>query len=163
MPHTMKKIFPFIVVACATLFLNSCLTSDYQSTPRISAYPLYRTSAEGVQDSLNYGDTIHVGDTIRTLMVLQGMFNELVYCRIKGDASAFDYCVEADSAYAHLLADDCRMNEVYLHFVAGCYMYPATFRYVAKKAGTYRFEIELGSTANEKYSPLSAYFVQEVR
>ena len=33
--------------------------------------------------------------------------------------SAFDYCVEADSAYAHLLADDCRMNEVYLHFVAG--------------------------------------------
>ena len=151
-----------IVVACAALFLTSCLKSDYQSTPQITVFGLHRTSEAGVQDTLHIGDTIQIGDTVRVMMWLNGVYNNLVYFRMTADASAFNYCIERDTVYAHLLAEDSKLEEGYLHFVPDCYLYQATLRYVAKKSGTYPIHVELGSTANEKYSPAKGYFTQTV-
>ena len=163
MPHPMKKFFLIVVVACAALFLNSCLEGDYQSTPRIIVFDLYRTTPAGVVDTLNYGDTIQIGDTILAPMLLDGVYNNLVYFKVSTDTSAFDYHFVPDTTYAHLLAEDSKPEEGYLHFVSDCYLYPATLRYVAKKSGTYPFNVELGSTANEKYSPVKGYFNQTVK
>lgn len=163
MPHPMKKFFPIVVVAFAALFLNSCLEGDYQSTPRISVYALYRTNPSGVKDTLRFGDTIQVGDTVLAPMLLEGMYNELVYFKVSADTSLFDYILVRDTTNAHLLASDSKPEEGYLHFVSGCYLYPAMLRYVAKKSGTYPIHVELGSTANEKYSPVKGYFNQTVK
>ncbi len=162
MPHTMKKCFPLVWVACAALFFSSCLTGDYQSTPRITVYQLYRTNLAGVEDTLNYGDTIQIGDTVLAPMLLEGVYNNLVYFKVSADANAFDYDIVKDTLYQHLLAEDSKPEEGYLHFVSGCYLYPATLRYVAKKSGTYPINVEIGSTANEKYSPRSGSFNQPV-
>lgn len=150
------------MVVCTTIFLSSCLTGEYQSTPRMIIQALYRNSIEGVRDTLLPGDTIQVGDTLRAPMALDGVYNTLVSFRVTADKTAFDYKLECDSASLQLLTPDSKPEEGTLSFAKDCYLYFTTLYYVPKQAGKYQISFVLASSAGEKFSPVSGYFTQVV-
>jgi len=158
----MKTISKMVLVVFATIFLNSCLNGEYQSTPRMIASNLYRHSITGVHDTLYYGDTIQVGDTMFAPIALDGVYNSLVSFQVTGDKTAFEYKLLCDSASLPLLASDSKPEEGSLHFANDCYLFFTTLYYIPIQAGKYQFSFVLASSAGEKFSPVSGYFTQVV-
>ena len=160
----MKKIVVILMVASAAFCFTSCLTSDYQSTPQILVSHIYRVHNGVAQDTLEYyKDTAYVGDTLWAPMMLNGVYNTLVSFRISADTSAFDYYLHCDSVYKQLIAEDSKLQEGYVHFVEGAYYCPVQFIFMPKKAGSFPVYMTLSSSANEKYSPKNAQFIQIVK
>lgn len=163
MPHTMKRIFFYIALAITSVVLSSCLTSDDHSTPIIRAAYLYHDTPAGVHDSINYGDTVHVGDTLRGPILLLGGYNNLTELKVSYDTAEVDFRLLIDSGYTRHLTDASMPEAGYLRFIDNVYVYPTTLWFVPKKTGDLKISMRLSSTAGEKYSPLSAWFIMPVR
>ena len=159
----MKTVSKILMVAFATIFLRSCLTGEYHSTPRMFIASLYRTTPAGVCDTLSRLDTIQVGDTMRAVMVLDGVYNTLVAFQVSADRTAFDYRLECDSVAGRLLAEGSQPEKGSLYFAKDCYQFFTTLYYVPLQAGKYDFTFTLSSTAGEKYSPVTGTLTQVVR
>ena len=163
MPHTMKRIFFFVALAITAVCLTSCLTSDDHSTPIIRAAFLYRSTPAGVQDSVNYGDTVQVGDTLRGPILLYGGFNNLTEFQVTFDTAEYDFQLLIDSGYTTQITAASKPETGYLRFAENIYIYPTTLWFVPKKTGDLKISMTLANTAGEKYSPLSAWFMMPVR
>jgi hypothetical protein len=162
MPHIMKRIFLFAVIALAAISLTSCLESKDQATPVIQAGYITRVSAAGVCDTISFADTLHVADTLRVPLALWGVYNNLTTFQVSADTSAVAYQLLNDSSYLHLLDNSSAPEKGYLRFVTGCVLFETTLQYIPKKTGDYEVKFVLASDAGEKYSPLDAYFVMRV-
>lgn len=160
----MKRLAFWMVLTVISGLLSSCLINEEQSTPVMKPISyLYRTSAAGVRDSIRYGDTIHVGDTLQGSWVLYCVTNNLTSFTFKTDTFAFDYHLVCDSAYAHLLTEKSKPEEGKLFFVSGCVFYPVDIYFVAKQKGDYPLSLSLASDAGEKYSPQMFSYTQAIR
>ena len=161
----MKTISKLLLVVCATVSLTSCLTSEYNSTPMIytNGKYIFRTTAAGVNDTILYGDTVQVADTLRAPLVLWGGYNNLVSFQATLDTSVFDYHLEYDTTCIPYLDEDSKPESGYLHFTNNCCQMPVTLWYVPKKSGDYTIHFTISSTAAEKFSPNTGYFQQPVR
>lgn len=159
----MKRIFFFITLAIAAVSFTSCLTSDDHSTPLIRASFLYRSTPDGGQDTLNYGDTVQVGDTLRGPIVLMGGYNNLTELQVAFDTAECDFHLLVDSGYTSQITAASKPEKGYLCFVDEVYLYPTTLWFVPKKTGDLTISMKLSSTAGDKYSPLNAFFITPVR
>lgn len=164
MPHTMKRIFFFIALAIISISFTSCLTGEAQSTPLIQvSKTVYRATLAGVHDTISLTDTIHVGDTLRVPLMLYGNYNNLTEFTVTVDAAELDMRLLVDSACLALLDTTSAPDKAYLRFVNDVYVFPTDMQYVPKKTGSLKISMTLASTAGEKYSPLGAWFILEVR
>ena len=165
MPHTMKRIFFYIAFAIVAISFTSCLTSEEHSTPIIgfSRY-LYRDTPAGVHDSLLYGDTINVGDTLRGNLLLYGGYNNLTEFTVKVDTADLDLQLLIDSGYSVFLDTVAsKPAQGYLRFAQDTYIFPTAMRFVPKKTGDLKISLTLASTAGERFSPVNAWFTMPVR
>ena len=160
----MKRIFLFIAIAICAFGLSSCLNSDDHSTPLIqfSRY-VYRSTLEGVQDSVKLTDTVNVGDTLRLPILLYGGFNNLTEFKVTYESSECDFKLLIDSAYTQHLTDASDPENGYLKFIEDIYVYPTAMWFVPQKTGDLKISMTLSSTAGEKYSPLNAWFIFPVK
>ena len=145
------------------MLMSSCLNGEQYSTPRIQASFLYRSTPAGVRDTIQYGDTVSVGDTLRGNLLLNGIYNNLTEFRVNCDTSALQLELLVDSVYRPFLTDDSDPKQGLLRFTADTYIYLTALQYVVKKQGTHRVSLTLSSTAGEKYSPIEAWFEQPVK
>ena len=163
MPHIMKRILLYAVVALAAISLTSCLESNNQATPVIQAGYVTRVSATGVCDTVSFGDTLHIADTLRVPLALWGVYNNLTTFQVTADTSVVSYQLLNDSSYLHLLDKSSAPEKGYLRFVTGCVLFETNLQYIPKKTGDYEVHLILASDAGEKYSPMEGYFVMHVR
>ena len=160
----MKRFVFWSALALVALTLNSCLFGDDQSTPVLTPTSyLYRTSIDGVRDSLRYGDTIQVGDTLYGHWVLYGVYNNLLSFTMQANATGLDYRVSVDSTYAHLISQESKPEEGKLYFVKDVYYCPVTLHFIAKEKGDYTVTLTLASSADEKYSPQVSSYIQSIQ
>ena len=161
---TMKRIFFYIALAIVSVALSSCLTGEDQSTPliQVSKY-VYRDTPAGVHDTILLTDTMHVGDTLRVPIMLYGNYNNLTEFSVKVDTAELDMRLLVDSSCLAILDPASKPEKAYLRFANDVYVFPAAMQYVPKKTGSLKISMTLASTAGEKYSPLNAWFMQEVR
>jgi len=164
MPHTMKRFFLFIAIAVSAVCLTSCLTGEEQSTPliQVSKY-VYRNTPAGVSDTILLTDTLGVGDTLRVPIMLYGNYNNLTEFTVKVDTAELDMRLLVDSSALAILDPASQPEKAYLRFANDVYVFPAAMYYVPKKTGSLKISMTLANTAGEKYSPLNAWFMQEVR
>ena len=156
-------LYFFITLAVGSMLLTSCLNGEQYSTPRIQASFLTRSTPAGVRDTIHYGDTVSVGDTLRGNLLLNGVYNNLTAFLVSCDTSAMQLELVVDSVYRPLLLADSDPKKGLLHFTADTYIFPTAIQYVVKKPGTHRISLTLSSTAGEKYSPIDAWFEQPVK
>ena len=153
----------FATLLVGSMLLTSCLEGEQSSTPRIQASYLYRSTPAGVRDSIHYGDTVSVGDTLRGNLLLYGVYNNLTEFRASCDTSAMQLELVVDSVYRPFLLAESDPKSGLLCFTAEVYIFPTALQYVVKKPGTHRISMTLSSTAGQKYSPINAWFEQPVK
>ena len=158
MPHIMKRILLFAVVALTAISLTSCLEGESHSTPAIQAGYVTRVSAAGVCDTITFADTLHLYDTLRVPLVLYGVLNNLTSFQVSADTSVVSYTLLNDSVFLPYLDSSSAPDKGYLRFVANCSLFETILQYMPKKSGDYEVRMTLASDAGEKYSPLEAYF-----
>ena len=164
MPHTMKRIFFYIAFAIVAVSFTSCLMGDAQSTPLIQVYgTVYRNTPAGVHDTITLGDTLNVGDTLRVPCILYGNYNNLTEFKVTVDTADLDMRLLVDSGYQALLDAASQPEKAYLRFANDVYVFSAAMQYVPKRIGSLKISMTLASTAEAKYSPFTAWYVQEVR
>lgn len=163
MPHIMKRILLYAVVALAAISFTSCLESNNQATPVIQAGYLTRVNAAGVCDTISFADTLQVADTLRVPLALWGVYNNLTTFQVTTDTSVISYQLLNDSSYLHLLDKSSAPEKGYLRFLTGCLLFETNLQYIPKKTGDYEVHLTLASDAGDKYSPLEAYFVVHIR
>jgi hypothetical protein len=159
----MKKMYQIAWVILVALSLSSCFGSDYQASPVIYVAKAYRTAIDGAKDTIRFGDTLNIGDTVRVPMVLSGVSHPLTSFSVSADNSAFIYALRYDSTGMEAIAEDSRPEEGYLHFKDNYVVIPVSFYYVPKKSGKYTIHFSLSSLAEQKYSPREADLEQSVR
>ena len=160
---TMKKSAIFLCLALAAISLQSCLMGEAQSTPTFYYSYIYRTNAQGARDSIFYGDTVHIGDTLRAPLLVSGVYNSLVSFSVEADQEALNYRLVVDSVYLSWLEADSKPENGYLHFTKDCYTFPCMLVYMPQKTGDYMVQFTVASTASKQYSPSHAQFTQPVR
>ena len=167
MPHFMKK-YLFIIISVATFAMTSCNTRAL-STPSINATIAIRTSPSGQVDTVPLNkmekDTMHVGDTMRLGLLLNGHFNYLTSFEAHTTNTAcLSVSLDWNHALDSLLAEGSDPDKAKLFFlperVGGCI---TTLKYVALKEGDTRIEMTIASDAGEPYSPVIYTFDVPVR
>ena len=153
----------FATLLVGSMLLTSCLNGEQYSTPSIQASYLYRSTPAGVRDTIHYGDTVSVGDTLLGNLLLYGVYNNLTEFQVTADTSAVALELLTDSAYQPFLLADSDPKNGLLRFTMDVYIFPTALQYVVKKPGTHRISLTLASTAGEKYSPINAWFEQPVK
>ena len=84
--------------------MSSCLNDSAVSSPTIRFYSqMYRTSPEGVKDTLYLVDTVRIGDTLRLPVLLQGGYNILTSFQVSSDPLDHMVKLEVDSAVATIV------------------------------------------------------------
>ena len=159
------KHFPcLIILPLLALLLAACETKT-SSTPLLQASTkVFRTNAAGVRDTINYTDTLCVGDTARMSIALNGYLNTLTYFTASTDTSALDLAIEVLPEQMDVLATGTDLDGCKLVFVSDMIIaYTLKLRYVPRKAGTPRIDMILGSNAGEEYSPQRYYFSTQVK
>ena len=166
MPHSMKKLFKFVVLAVVAVGICSC-NDEYLSTPVIKIYnDVLVTHMDGSRDTTYYGDTLRVGDTALVMSSFHGVSHPLVYAKIESDPAALTCSFVCDSAFIkEFLEPDSRPEEGYMHFRQEAYVSTlwAVHRYVAKSTGEYTVTFSAESMAKEPYSHNSLEFKQVIR
>ena len=142
----------------------SCLGTS-QSTPYMQmGHIAFRTSAIGVQDTVNVTDSLNVGDTLRLSIAVSGGFNSLKSFEAQSDTSAMLVSLQVDSAVLPYLIDGTDLAKAKMVFapeqVASC---TAWLHYVTRKSGTHRIEMTVANDASSSYSPRVFYFDAIVR
>ena len=146
------------------LLLVACETKTV-STPLLQASSkVIRTNAAGVRDTINYTDSLCVGDTARMSIALNGYLNTLTYFTASTDTSALDLAIEVLPEQMAVLTTGTDLEGCKLTFVSEQVIaFTLKLRYVPRKAGSPRIDMTLGSNAGEPYSPQLYYFNTQVK
>ncbi|MBQ2540318.1 MAG: hypothetical protein II551_01570 [Paludibacteraceae bacterium] len=160
----MKHVFYIIALAVVAVVFPSCLTGEDNSTPVIQlAGYMDRYNSLGVHDSIEFGDTVHVGDTLVAHMMLMGGYNNLTGLVVSCDTSVIGRKLVVTEGYEQHLASGSDPENGKMLFIKDVYLYPTDMRLVAKKTGDAKVLFTLSSTASEKYSPLNAWIMVPIR
>ena len=167
MPHIMKTIGRFLVLALAAVGMTACFDADYQATPRIYATKAYCTHVDGKRDTVDFSTyascIVQLGDTVRVPLYVDGVYHPLTTFNVSGDVSALAYSLACDSASMRWLMPDSKPAEGYLHFADSCYGMPLSLHYIAKVKGDFPLTFSLNSLASKKYSHCELQVIQSVR
>jgi len=150
----MKHVYYLFLLPLVALCMQSC-DMTARSTPFVQfAGKMVRTSAAGLQDTITLADTLHVGDTIRLQLALQGGYNSLTSFETKADSTALRTALEVIPEQLHLLTTGTDFEHGKLAFVQDkVTIFITTLRYTPRRAGSHRVEMLISSSAGEKYSP----------
>ena len=154
MPHSMKKLFKFVVLAVVAVCVYSC-SDDAVSTPELWwAQLMIRTAPNGARDTIPAGDTIHVGDTLRWNLLIDGGFNTLQTFEATCDTSVFFLGLEIAPVDSARLAPGTDLNHGKMVFIpAKTFACPVWLRFIPRKTGTHKIQMEIASDAGQEYSP----------
>lgn len=158
----MKHPISLIILPLIALAIVSC-EPKAESTPMLQgSTTIFRTNAAGVCDTLQYTDTLCIGDTARMSILLEGYLNTLTSFTAKADTSALAVAVEVLPEQMQLLTTGTDLEKGQLKFVPGQVMvFAAKLRYIPRSAGTHRIDMMVASDASEQYSP--RYFYLDVK
>ena len=157
---TMKRsVLFFLSFALVALMTVSCnMDSVISPGVQYSSY-LYRTSADGVQDTITLNDSLQVGDTVRFPMVLNGYYDYITSFVATTDTSKVHVSMMWDDAYKSYLTEIADPDNGILAFKPDqVYAFVTTLVYVPMASGTYRIDLELNSSAPSPYSQWAGHF-----
>ena len=154
----------FIVLVSIALGLNSCLTGEAQSTPELYSSLLYRLNASGGQDTLQYSDSVFVGDTLVLPTIIYGKFNPLISFETKADVELFDYWLKCDSANLTAIKDTSELKNGIIHIRQDTSIFNANIDvwFVPKKEGKHTIFFSVANAAGEQFSPRTFYYERTV-
>ena len=137
----------------------SCNTENVFSPNIRFSSVLYRTSAEGVKDTITFSDSLHIGDTVYLPMILDGYYDYLISFTAQADSDKVKVSFPCDDEFRKYLASSSDLEHGKMVFlpdqVYACYI---TFAYVPVKSGTHRIDFLLESSARDPYSEWSGHF-----
>ena len=136
--------------------LTSC-NDTARSTPDLwAAQLMIRTDPYGWCDTIPATDTIHVGDTLRWNMLVDGHFNTLQTFEVTADTTVFLLGIEVASADSIYLAAGTDLDHGKMVFdPQKVYACPIWLRFTPRKTGTHKIQFVIASDAGEGYSPRS--------
>ena len=151
----MKRIYLFLLPFVA-LFLTAC-NDMAVSTPELwPARLMIRTAPDGWCDTIPITDTIHVGDTLRWNLMVDGRFNTLQTFDVTADTSVFLFRLEVDGVDSVALAPGTDLEHGKMVFqTAKIYACPVWLRFSPRKTGTHKIQMTIASDAGQNYSPRS--------
>ena len=135
--------------------MSSCLNDSAVSSPTIRFYSqMYRTSPEGVKDTLYLVDTVQIGDTLRLPVLLQGGFNILTSFQVSSDPLDHMVKLEVDSAVATIVDPKSDLEKGKLVFPQDrqILMCNVTVCFIPQRAGSQPINLTVANTAGDKYS-----------
>ena len=158
----MKHPYYLLILPLLTLAIVAC-EPKAESTPLLQgSTTVFRTTAAGVRDTLQYTDTLCIGDTVRMSILLEGYLNTLTSFMAKADTSVLAVAVEVLPEQMQLLTTGTDLEKAILKFVPEQVMvFTAKLRYIPRSAGTHRIDMTLASNASEQYSP--RYYYVDIR
>jgi hypothetical protein len=160
----MKQVYLLLVLSLTAICMVSC-DMKVRSTPLAqAATQMVRTSAEGVQDTIHFTDTLRVGDTVRVQVVLNGYYNPLTAYNVSSDTAAMRLALEVKPELQSALARGTDLEKGKIVFVSDqVFVFTTGLRYTPRKSGTHRIEMYVYSDAGESYSPQYYYFDVQVK
>ena len=164
MPHIMRYSHPIVfslALLCCACMMSSCLNDSAVSSPTIRSYSqMYRTSPEGVKDTLYLVDTVRIGDTLRLPVLLYGGFNILTSFQVS--SAPLDHLVnlEVDSAVATIVdpKSDLEKGKLVFPLDRQILMCNVTVCFIPQRAGSQPIDLTVANTAGDKYSPITYTF-----
>lgn len=169
MPHSMKKIIPFLALLCA---LCSCkMQGEAQSTPMLSfsVFEHHHDSvtrffqAQPISSTLYLNDTIAALDTVVFYIGASGVYNSLDSLIVRWDTTAIKATFAVGSDWDKYL-DTSKSNIAKGRFHFYPYVVSASIpmAYIPIKSGTDTLSIHLANTSTV-FGPVEVAFIQPVR
>ena len=164
MPHIMRYFHPIVfslALLCCACMMSSCLNDSAVSSPTIRSYSqMYRTSPEGVKDTLYLADTVRIGDTLRLPVLLYGGYNILTSFQVSSDPLDHKVKLEVDSAVAAIVDPQSDLEKGKLIFPPDrqVLMCNVTVCFIPQRAGSQPIDLTVANTAGDKYSPVTYTF-----
>ena len=162
---TMKRnILICLPLVLVTFFEVSCNLDTVVSPSVQSSSVLFRTSAEGVNDTITFSDSLQVGDTVRLPMVLNGYYDYLTGFAASTDTTKMHVSFAWDEAFRECLTPSADPDHGILIFEPEkVYACVVTLQYVPLQSGTHRIDLVLKSSAQETYSQWIGHFNAAVK
>ena len=159
-----RKLLLSLTVFVLSLLLASCDTKAVISpSVQVSSW-LYRTSIEGVQDTITLRDSLSVGDTVRMPVILNGYYDYITSFVASADTSKVDLWFAWDDEFNSCLLPNADPEHGVLAFKAdSVYACVTTLVYVPTQSGTHRIDMSLNSSAELNYSNWSGFFLIGVK
>ena len=158
MPHIMKhsSLF-FAFIATILAFAMSSCNDMAVSTPELwYAKLMIRNTPAGTCDTIPYTDTIHVGDSLRWNLLVDGRYNTLQRFEATCDTSVFLLSVEIASVDSIPLAAGTDLEHGKIVFASQkVYACPIWLHFSPRKTGTHKIQMVIASDAGQGYSPRS--------
>ena len=165
MPHCMKRFLLYIALCAVVAAMVACNTRAV-STPELYANSvLYRSTPEGVRDTIRAADSLRIGDTLRMFITMHGGYNTLTSFMVKTDTSALAIALEIDPIVVDsFLTTGTDLDKAQLVFVPEKVTLCSTFlRFIPRKSGKHQITMTVGNDAGESYSPRSFLYEPLVR
>lgn len=160
------SILSALALAVCTCIMSSCLNDYAQSSPELRVNTkLFRTTMEGVHDTIDLLDTLMIGDTLRLPVMFMGGFNILTSFQVQCDPAAHDLQLEVDSAVATVLGPGSDLTKGKIVFPAdrAISMCTATLRFVPLRSGNSPINMTVANNASEKFSPRAWSYTPNVK
>ena len=159
-----RKLLLSLTVFVLSLLLASCDTKAVISpSVQVSSW-LYRTSIEGVQDTITLRDSLSVGDTVRMPVILNGYYDYLTSFVASADTAKVNLWFAWDDEFNSCLMPNAAPEHGVLVFKAdSVYACVTTLVYVPTQSGTHRIDMSLNSSAELNYSNWSGFFLIGVK
>ena len=159
-----RNILFFLSLAFVALIAISCDLNSVISPSVRTSTVLYRTSLEGVKDTITFADSLNVGDTVRMGMICEGYYDYLCKLKVSGDTSKVKTSLAWPDSLSYALASDADPEHGVLSFVPEkAYGIYTTLTYIPVASGTHEISILLTSSARESYNQYAGSFFIAVR
>ena len=159
-----RNILICLPLVLVTFFAVSCDLDTVVSPSVQSSSVLFRTSAEGVNDTITFSDSLQVGDTVRLPMVLNGYYDYLTGFAASTDTTKMQVSFVWDEAFRTCLTSSADPDHGILIFEPEkVYACVVTLQYVPLQSGTHRIDLVLKSSAQETYSQWIGHFNAAVK
>lgn len=150
----------FVLVA---LMAVSCDMTTVVS-PRITvSNELIRTSITGVRDTISFGDSLNVGDTVQLGMLLNGYYDYLVSFEATADTSKVRLSVAWPDSLGGVTEASDPAHAKLVFIPDSVYACLTTLSYVPVSHGVHPINLVLSSAAKAPYSQSAIQFYIAVR
>ena len=155
-----------LALTCCACMMNSCLNDSASSSPIIKFNSfMYRTTPEGIKDSVLMVDMLHVGDTLRLPVLLYGGYNILTSFQVESNPLDHMVKLEVDSSVATIVGPGSDLEKGKMVFPADRQILACTVTvlFVPQRAGSQPITMTVANTAGEKFSPWSVTYTPPVK
>ena len=161
MPHIMKRsILVYSFLALIAFAVTSCDTRSMMTPGLKTSTSLIRTSVFGVTDTIMLLDTLSVGDTVRMGMICNGYYDYLRTVLVSNETSSVSLSLAWPDSLSYVLAPESDAAHGRLTFLpAKAYAIVTTLTYIPEESGMHKIDIGITSSAPDKYSQYSGFFM----